>query len=55
MKTPGMVFKPEAREDKRIILPVGMRVGPDMRQAGGIVEGLIVRNVVVVVPDETGA
>ncbi len=49
-----LMLEPEARERERVILRRRARFEPDAREAVRVVERRVVRDVVVVVPDEAG-
>src|SRR5450755_1353475 len=52
LEGPEVLLDPERGEDHRVVLLVGFRLGPDEAQPFDPVEGPVLREVRVVVPDE---
>ena len=52
LQLPEVVFRPEAGKGQRIILEGGPWFGPDLSQAVDRSECLVLRDVVVIIPDE---
>jgi hypothetical protein len=54
LQGPEVLLDPERGEDHRVVLLVGLRLGPDEPQPFNPVESPVLREVGVVVPDEAG-